>query len=100
MRAPPGQARRRGALPPALDCTVAPHGWAFVDLDGSDLVQTVEYIYPATVANWYREREGDLDVDHWADAAGRQTGIYSIVEQLDGEALEGPQRPAASTRSV
>jgi len=77
-----------GRYRPLSTAPSLPHGWAFVDLDGSDLVQTVEYIYPATVANWYREREGDLDVDHWADASGRQTGIYSIVEQLDGEALE------------
>ncbi|WP_232702108.1 DR2241 family protein [Halobacterium wangiae] len=77
-----------GRYRPLSTAPSLPHGWAFVDLDGSDLVQTVEYVYPATVANWHREREGDLDVDHWEDAASRQTGIYSIVEQLDGEALE------------
>ncbi|SEV91157.1 DR2241 family protein [Halobacterium jilantaiense] len=77
-----------GRYRPLSTAPSLPHGWAFVDLDGRDLVETVEYIYPATVANWHREREGDLDVDHWEDAAGRQTGIYGIVSELDDEALE------------
>jgi hypothetical protein len=77
-----------GRYRPLSTAPSLPHGWAFVDLDGSDLVQTVDYVYPATIANWHREREGDLDVDHWSDAAGRQSGIYGIVEQLDGDALE------------
>ncbi|MFC3476409.1 DR2241 family protein [Halobacterium litoreum] len=77
-----------GRYRPLSTAPTLPTGWAFVDLDGSDLVQTVEYVYPATVANWHREREGDLDVDHWEDAAGRQSGIYEIVQQLDGDALE------------
>ncbi|MDL0128686.1 DR2241 family protein [Halobacterium salinarum] len=65
-----------------------PHGWAFTDLDGGALVDTIDYVYPATVANWHREREGSLDVDHWADVADRQTGIYGIVSDLDEDALE------------
>ena len=77
-----------GRYRPLSTAPSLPHGWAFVDLDGGDLVETVEYIYPATVANWHREREGDLDVDHWEDAAGRQTGIYGVVSELDDDALE------------
>jgi len=77
-----------GRYRPLSTAPSLPHGWAFVDLDSSDLVQTVDYVYPATVSNWHREREGDLDIDHWDDVADRQTGIYSIVEQLDDDALE------------
>jgi len=77
-----------GRYRPLSTAPSLPHGWAFVDLDGSDLVQTVDYVYPATVSNWHREREGDLDVDHWDEVADRQSGIYEIVEQLDDEALE------------
>ncbi len=77
-----------GRYRPLSTAPTLPHGWAFVDLDGSGLVQTVDYVYPATVSNWHREREGDLDVDHWSEVAGRQSGIYGIVEQLDDEALE------------
>ena len=77
-----------GRYRPLSTAPTLPHGWAFVDQDGADLVQTVEYVYPATVANWYRERNGELDVTHWDEAAERQSGIYQIVEQLDREALE------------
>ncbi|POG54576.1 DR2241 family protein [Haloferax marisrubri] len=55
-------------------------GWVFPDLDGRDLVETVETFYPASVPNWYRERRGELDVAHWEDAIGRQTGMYSVVK--------------------
>jgi hypothetical protein len=63
-------------------------GWVFPDLDAPDLLQTVEYIYPATVPNWYREQEGELDISHWRDTAERQTGIYEIIEELDRDAVE------------
>ncbi|AGM99959.1 hypothetical protein L593_00025 [Salinarchaeum sp. Harcht-Bsk1] len=63
-------------------------GWRFPDLDPSALVRAVECFYPATIPNWHREREGDLDVDHWRDTAERQTGIYDVVEELPREAVE------------
>ncbi|KAB1188805.1 MULTISPECIES: DR2241 family protein [Haloferax] len=55
-------------------------GWVFPDLDGRDLVETVETFYPASVPNWFREREGTLDVEHWEDTIGRQTGMYSVID--------------------
>ncbi|MDY6780008.1 MAG: DR2241 family protein [Halobacteria archaeon] len=63
-------------------------GWVFEDLDGDGLVEAIDFLYPATVANWHLEREGELDVTHWEDVAERQTGIYESVDELDGEALE------------
>jgi len=64
-------------------------GWAFVDLSPVDLVETVDTFYPATIANWHREREGDLDVTHWHEAVSRQTGIYGVVQTWDrGEGHE------------
>ncbi|MFB6138676.1 MAG: DR2241 family protein [Halobacteriaceae archaeon] len=60
-------------------------GWAFPDLDGDALVRTVDAFYPATVANWHRERSGDLDVTHFRETAERQTGIYGVVGELDPE---------------
>jgi len=64
-------------------------GWVFPDLGPRDLYETVETIYPATVANWHREREGELDVNHWRETMERQSGIYGVVKTWDrGEGHE------------
>lgn len=62
-------------------------GWAITDLDATTLVRTVDLVYPATVHNWVRERDGRLDVSHWRATADRQTGIYDLVEDLPREAV-------------
>lgn len=77
-----------GGYRPLKTAPTLPTGWTFADLDGHDLVQAVEFFYPATVANWQLEREGDLDVTHWQAVAERQTGIYEVVEELPLEAVE------------
>ncbi|WP_440765789.1 DR2241 family protein [Natronorubrum sp. DTA7] len=63
-------------------------GWAFTGLSGSELVETVEFFYPATVANWHREQRAALDVDHWFETAERQTGIYDVIDELPREAVD------------
>jgi hypothetical protein len=63
-------------------------GWRVDDVDPDALLEAVDVIYPATVANWHREREGELDVTHWRECADRQTGIYDVVDELDRQAVE------------
>ncbi|WP_096393988.1 DR2241 family protein [Halorubrum trapanicum] len=64
-------------------------GWVFPDLGPRELYEAVETIYPATVANWHREREGELDVTHWRETMERQSGIYGVVKTWDrGEGHE------------
>jgi len=58
-------------------------GWRFADLSPTALVEAVDAFYPATIANWHREREGDLDVTHWHETVERQTGIYGVVRTWD-----------------
>jgi hypothetical protein len=77
-----------GRYRPLSTAPSLPHGFAFVGLEGTDLVQTVEFIYPATVANWHREREGDLDITHFRETANRQTGIYEMIDALPRERVE------------
>jgi len=60
-----------------------PTGWAFTDLDQRDVYETVETIYPATVANWDREQRGELDVTHWHETMQRQTGMYGLIQTWD-----------------
>ena len=74
---------------PLATAPTLPEGWAFVDLTAPELVAAVDHFYPATIANWHRERNGELDVTHWHDAVTRQTGIYGVVRTWDrGEGTE------------
>ncbi|WP_425607404.1 DR2241 family protein [Halomontanus rarus] len=78
----------KGRYRPLKTAPTLVSGWAFTGLSGDDLVDAVEFVYPATVANWHRERRGNLDVDHWLETAERQTGIYDVVDELPREAVE------------
>jgi len=73
----------RGRYRPLKTAPTLPTGWAFVGLAGRDCTRALDLIYPATVANWHLEREGDLDVDHWRPTMERQTGIYGVIETWD-----------------
>lgn len=78
----------RGHYRPLKTAPSLPTGWVYPDLDWEELVRTVEFVYPATIANWHRERNGDLDVTHFRECAERQTGIYDIIDGLSVESLE------------
>ncbi|WP_254543887.1 DR2241 family protein [Halomarina pelagica] len=78
----------RGRYRPLKTAPTLRRGWVYPDLPSADLVRAVDFFYPATVANWHRERAGDLDVSHWRETAERQTGIYGVVEELPPEAVE------------
>ena len=79
----------RGRYRPLKTAPSLPTGWAFADLDGAALTDAVEYVYPATIANWHLDRQGDLDVTHWHETVERQTGIYGVVKTWDrGEGYE------------
>ncbi len=79
----------RGRYRPLKTAPSLSAGWVFVDLDGRALAETAEYVYPATIANWYLERQGELDVDHWRETMERQSGIYGVIKTWDrGEGHE------------
>lgn len=63
-------------------------GWSFPDLGPRACLTVIEYVYPATIANWHREQEGELDVTHYRECAERQTGIYGMIEGLEPEAVD------------
>ncbi|WP_226040969.1 DR2241 family protein [Natrinema sp. DC36] len=77
-----------GRYRPLKTAPTLPAGWAFTGLSGDDLVDAIGFFYPATIANWHRERRGALDVDHWLETAERQTGIYDVIDELPREAVE------------
>ncbi len=76
-----------GRYRPLKTAPTLPTGWVVEGIEGADLVRAVDFVYPATVANWHRESEGELDVSHFRETAERQTGIYSVVEELDADAV-------------
>ncbi len=78
----------RGRYRPLKTAPTLQTGWVFAGLGGRELLETVGNLYPATVQNWHREREGKLDLTHWRETAERQTGIYDIVEELSVEQVE------------
>jgi hypothetical protein len=79
----------RGRYRPLKTAPTLSTGWAYTDLDGAGLVEAVEYVYPATIANWHLERQDELDVSHWRETMERQTGIYGLVKTWDrGEGHE------------
>jgi hypothetical protein len=77
----------KGRYRPLKTAPTLQRGWLFPDLTDEELVAAVECFYPATLANWHRERTGDLDVTHYRETAERQTGIYDIVDELDADAV-------------
>jgi hypothetical protein len=91
----PHEARRlrkeddRGRYRPLSTAPTLRRGWIFEGLAPAAAVRVVDGFYPATVANWHREREGELDVSHWRETMERQTGIYGVIETWDrGEGHE------------
>ncbi|MFB6127050.1 MAG: DR2241 family protein [Halolamina sp.] len=78
-----------GDYRPLKTAPTLPCGWRFAGLDAREVIETVDQIYPATVPNWHREREGELDVDHWTETMERQSGIYGVIRTWDrGEGYE------------
>ncbi|WP_418281480.1 DR2241 family protein [Halorubrum sp. DTA98] len=86
-----------GRYRPLKTAPSLPTGWAFPELEPRAVYETVETVYPATVVNWHREREGALDVDHWRETMERQSGIYGVIRTWDrGEGHEHVNRVAAA----
>ena len=73
----------RGRYRPLKAAPTLQDGWVYHGVDAETLLAAVEYFYPATVANWYRERQGNLDVTHWRETMARQTGIYGVIQTWD-----------------
>ncbi|MDY7083378.1 MAG: DR2241 family protein, partial [Halobacteria archaeon] len=61
--------------------------WKITGLSDDELTRAIDYIYSASIANWHLEREDELDVTSWEETAERQTGIYDIVDELEGDEL-------------
>ena len=78
----------RGRYRPLQTAPSLQTGWVFPNLDARDAVETINFLYPASIPNWNLERNGELDITHWRETVERQTGIYGVVEELPRSAVE------------
>jgi hypothetical protein len=81
------QTTAEGAHRPLKTAPDLRRGWLFEPLDERGLWTVLDYLYPACVGHWHAGREGSLRVTHWAETAGRQSGIYSSVRLLVPDAV-------------
>jgi hypothetical protein len=57
-------------------------GWGMSGLDLAGLVEALDTIYPAALANWALREGGRLEVTEYRETAERQTGRFAIVKTL------------------
>jgi hypothetical protein len=86
------QTTAEGAHRPLKTAPSLARGWRIAGLDGAGLWMALEYLYPAAAVHWHAGREGTLRVTHWAETAGRQSGIYASVRLLPPEVVRNTVR--------
>jgi hypothetical protein len=74
-------------------------GWLFADLDGRQLWTVLNALYPAAAIHWFQGISGSTNASSFFDTALRQTGIYTVVRELNGERLSAVVR-ASCGRSM
>ena len=57
-------------------------GWEMGGLDLAGLIEALNTIYPAALANWVLREAGQLEVTEYRETAERQTGRFAIVKTL------------------
>jgi len=81
-----------GAYRPLRSAPTLRRGWILDDLDADGLWRAVSLFYPAALLHAKRFEFGQTAVNSWEAWAGRQTGIYERLSDLDPEVLDGVTR--------
>jgi sirohydrochlorin cobaltochelatase len=63
-------------------------GWLYSALNLPSLIEALDYLYPAELANWTLAQHDQLPITPWAETAERQTGRFRIVRELDETTLQ------------
>jgi len=61
--------------------------WVYCAPDLPALLQALDYLYPAELANWTLACHDQLPITPWKETAERQTGRFRIVREIDETAL-------------
>ena len=72
----------KGNFRPLRAAPTLQSGWEMGGLDLAGLVEALDTIYPAAVANWALREAGRLEVTEYRETAERQTGRFAIVKTL------------------
>ena len=73
-----------------------PRGWVAM-LSEQDLTRAIHYLYPAVAEEAFAFEKGEQHVTPWDSSAGRQTGIYGLVQQANEEEVAEMVRKACSS---
>lgn len=71
-----------GRFRPFAGARTLPTGWVAEANNLPDLYRIVDAVYPASIVNWYRDRDGRLDVTRFEEAARRHTGRYGDLDAI------------------
>jgi sirohydrochlorin cobaltochelatase len=63
-------------------------GWRYHASGESALRDVLDYLYPAELVNAALWREGNLAIPPWHETAGRQTGRFRVVRELDETGMD------------
>jgi sirohydrochlorin cobaltochelatase len=63
------------------------HGWLLRAPDLAAVQLAFDYLYPGELANWMLWKQQTLPVTPWRETAGRQSGRFRIVREIDDAAI-------------
>lgn len=76
-----------GQYRPLSGARTLPTGWIAQLRSREELVRVIETVYPASIYNWYRERDGRLDVTMYDAAVARQSGRFAKLEAVSAAGI-------------
>lgn len=79
---------RDGNFRPLRAAPNLPRGWLYHATDLSGLQLALDYIHPSALADWILRQQGQLAATSWTETAGRQTGRFRVVREIDDAALD------------
>lgn len=71
-----------GEYRPLRGARTLPTGWYAPELSAGEVVTVVDFVYPVSITDWARKREGELDAESFEETARRQTGLYAAVDDM------------------
>ena len=78
---------REGNFRPLRAAPNLRRGWIHHAANLPGLLLALDYLYPATLANWMLWRQQQLSTTPWNETAERQTGRFRIVREINNDAL-------------